>query len=93
MGTLVVMKTLPLSDAKARLSRVVDDVARRDERITITRNGTPAAVMLSAEDYESLNATIEILSDPDFAADVRRGLRSLKQGKGHTLEQVFGRNK
>jgi prevent-host-death family protein len=87
------MKTLPLSDAKAKLSRVVDDVARRDERITITRNGTPAAVILSAEDYESLNATIEILSDPEFAAAVRRGLNSLNQGKGHTLEQVFGRTK
>lgn len=85
------MKTLSLSDAKARLSRVVDDVARRDERISITRNGTPAAVMLSADDYESLNATLEILSDPEFAADVRRGLRSLKRGKGYTIEQVFGR--
>lgn len=87
------MRTVPLSDAKARLSRVVDDIVRRDERITITRNGTPAAVMLSAEEYESLNATLEILSDPEFAADVRRGLRSLKRGKGHTLEQVFGRKK
>jgi prevent-host-death family protein len=84
---------MPLSDAKAKLSRVVDDIARRDERVTITRNGTPAAVMLSAEDYESLNATVEILSDPDFANDVRRGLKSLKQGKSHTLEQVFGRTK
>lgn len=85
------MRTLPLSEAKAKLSRVVDDVARRDERITITRNGTPAAVMLSADEYESLNATLEILGDSEFAADVRRGLRSLKRGKGRTLEQVFGR--
>ena len=87
------MKTLPLSDAKAKLSRIVDDVVRRDERVTITRNGTPAAVMLSAEDYESLNATLEILSDPEFAADVRRGRRSLKRGKGLTFAQVFGPDK
>jgi len=87
------VKTLPLSDAKARLSRVVNDVVRRDERITITKNGTPAAVMLSAEDYESLNATLEILSDPEFAADVRRGIGSLKRGRGQTLDQVFGRTK
>lgn len=84
---------MPLSDAKAKLSQVVDDVARRDERITITKNGTPAAVMLSAEDYESLNATLEILSDREFASDVRRGLRSLKRSKGYTLDQVFGPKK
>lgn len=85
------MRTLPLSDAKAKLSRVVDDIVRRDERVTITKNGTPAAVILSAEDYESLNATLEILSDPEFAADVRRGLQSLKRGKGLRLPQVFGK--
>ncbi len=84
------MRTLPLSDAKAKLSRIVDDVVRRDERVTITRNGTPAAVMLSAEDYESLNATLEILSDPEFAADVRRGRRRLKRGEGLTFAEVFG---
>ena len=85
------MKTMPLSDAKAKLSKLVDDVARRDERVTITRNGTPAAVVLSAEDYESLNATLEILSDPDFASEVRRGLKSLDRGKSYSLDQVFGK--
>ncbi len=84
---------MPLSDAKAKLSKVVDDVARRDERVTITRNGTPAAVVLSAEDYESLNATLEILSDREFASDVRRGLKSINLGRGYSLDQVFGPQK
>ncbi len=84
------MKSLSLSDAKARLSRLVDDVSRRDERVTITRNGRPAAVLVSPDEYESWQATLEILSDREFARDVRRGLRGLRRAKTYTLDDLFG---
>ena len=57
------MRTLPLSEVKARLSEIADEVDRTHERVHVTRNGREYVVLLSAEDLESLEATIELLSD------------------------------
>jgi antitoxin YefM len=86
------MKTLPLAEAKAKLSKLVSDVERRDERVTITRHGRPVAVMLSQADVDGLEATIEIMSDPEFYAEVLRGKRLLESGRAtlYTEEAVFG---
>lgn len=86
------MKTLPLAEAKAKLSRLVSDVERRDERVTITRHGKPVAIMLSQTDVDGLEATIEIMSDPEFYAEVLRGKRLLESGRAklYSEEAVFG---
>ena len=86
------MKTLPLAEAKAKLSKLVRDVERRDERVTITRHGRPVAMMLSQTDVDGLEATIEIMSDPEFYAEVLRGKRLLESGRArlYTEEAVFG---
>ncbi len=84
------MKTLPLAEAKATLSRLVDRVAKTDEEILITRNGRPVAVLVSPDEYEGWKETQAIRSDPDFMADIRRGLRDLKKGgKIYTLEELI----
>ena len=57
------MSTLPLSEVKARLSEIADEVDRTHERVHVTRNGREYVVLLSAEDLESLEATIELLQD------------------------------
>ncbi len=57
------MTTLPLSEVKARLSEIADEVDRTHERVHVTRNGREYVVLLSAQDLESLEATIELLSD------------------------------
>jgi prevent-host-death family protein len=57
------MSTLPLSEVKARLSEIADEVDRTHERVHVTRNGRNYVVLLSAEDLESLEATIELLRD------------------------------
>jgi prevent-host-death family protein len=57
------MRTLPLSEVKARLSEIADAVNRTHERVHVTRNGREYVVLLSAQDLESLEATIELLSD------------------------------
>ncbi len=62
---------LPLADVKNRLSEVVDRVQREHGRVVITKHGRPAAVVLSVEDLESLEETLEILSDPMVLADIR----------------------
>lgn len=84
------MKTLPLSDAKNRLSRVVEDVNERDERVMITRNGRPAAVVVSPEEFESWQATIDILSDPDLVAQLQRSKKAMRRAKTYTIEELFG---
>jgi len=84
------VKTLPLSEVKAKLSELVDQVEDRDERIVITRKGRPAAVLVSQDDLDSWQETLEIMSDPEFAADIRRGVAQIKRGQTVGYEDVFG---
>ena len=58
------MKTTSLADARANLSRYVEDVVSTHERVTITRNGSPAVVLISAEDLEALQETLYWASEP-----------------------------
>lgn len=86
------MKTLPLSEAKARLNRIVLDVASRDEQVTITRKGRPAAVLVNPDYLDGLQETIEILSDPRLSDRVRQALRRIRarRAKWYTVAEVFG---
>ena len=85
------MKTLPLSEVKTRLSQLIDQIASRDEVITITRNGRPAAVLVSPDEFESWKETVAIRSDTELMKEIRRGLRGLKRTrKLYTLEELFG---
>ena len=65
------MSTLPLSEVKARLSEIADEVDRTHERVHVTRNGREYVVLLSAEDLESLEATIELLRDDEAMERIR----------------------
>lgn len=82
------METLPLADVKNRLSEVVDRVASQNDRVTITRNGRPAAVLVSPGDLESLEETLAILSNPKELAALRRGLADLDAGRTITLKKL-----
>ena len=79
------METLPLADVKNRLSEVVDRVASQNDRVTITRNGRPAAVLMSPDDLESLEETLSVLSNPRELARLRRGLADLDAGRAVSL--------
>ena len=84
------MKTLSLSEVKAKLSELVNEVESRDERIVITRKGRPAAVLVSQDDLDSWQETLEITSDRALMTELRRGIRQIKRGKTVTYEEVFG---
>ena len=79
------MKSLPLSEVKTHLSRLVDDVGNGDERVMITKHGRPAALLVSVDDMEGLEETLEIMSDHEFMEDVRRGIRELESGKARMI--------
>lgn len=63
------MKSLPLAEVKNAFSAVIDEVTTTHERVTVTRNGRPAAVLVSVEDLEALEETVAVLTD---SATVRR---------------------
>jgi antitoxin YefM len=84
------MKVLPLSEVKSKLSELVDVVERRDESITITRNGKPVAIIVSKDEYEGWHETIQILRDPEFLSEIRDGIRKLaRTRKRYTVDKLF----
>ena len=84
------MKTVPLAEAKAKLSRLIDEIDKRDEEVTITRNGKVAAVMISPDQFDSWKETLAIQSDPALMEEVRRGIAKLRQArKSYAIEELF----
>jgi prevent-host-death family protein len=88
---VILMKTLSLSEAKMKLSGLIEAVSAADEEIVITKNGAPAAVLISPEEFESLKETIAVRSDAALMEEIRKGLKSLKEKKAnlYTLEELF----
>lgn len=76
-----------LADVKNRLSEFVDRIERAHGRVIITKHGHPAAVIMSLEDLESLEATLEILSDPQLMAEVREAKADIVRGKSKRLSK------
>lgn len=82
------MTTVPLSEAKARLSEIADEVDRTHDRVQITRNGRDYVVLIAAEDLESMEATIELLSDPAAVARVREADAALARGETTSADEM-----
>jgi antitoxin YefM len=92
MTTIVVMSTdiLPLRDVKARFSEVVDEVYRTHQRVTVTRKGRPVVVLVSPDDLESLEATLEVLMNPDLMRQIRESREAIDRGEpGIPVEDVI----
>ena len=70
-ATIVVMSVEPLRRVRDHFSDVIERVEREHERVTVTRNGRAAAVIVSPEDLAELEETLAVLSDPDALADIR----------------------
>jgi prevent-host-death family protein len=85
------MRTLSLSEAKMKLSGLVQAVGDTDEEFVITKNGAPAAVLISPGEFESLKETIAVRNDAALTAEIRKGLRSLKEREArlYTLDELF----
>jgi len=86
------MKTLSLSEAKMKLSRLVETVSATDEAVVITKNGAPAAVLVSPDEFESWKETIAIRTDVPLMQEIKKGLRALKSKKArlYTLHELIG---
>jgi antitoxin YefM len=82
------MTTLPLADARARLSELIVDAQTTHERFEITRNGRPAAVLVAADDYEAMKETIAVLADGDLMLAIQEGLAHLHTGDALTEDEL-----
>ena len=78
-------RSLPLADARKDFSGIVDEVVNTHERVVVTRHGEPAVMLVSVDDFEALEETLDILGDKRLLADIQRSLASTRRYK---LEQA-----
>ena len=84
------METLSLSEAKMKLSELIEKVQSTDAEVIITKNGRPAAVLVSPDEFEGWRETITIKSDGDLMAEIKEGISALKKKpRVYTLEELF----
>lgn len=82
---------LPLATVKDRLSEMVDRVNREHDRVVVTRNGVPAAVLVSVDELEALEETLEIMSDPEAMAAIQEAGRELDESGGEVITEAEAR--
>lgn len=82
------MRTVPLDEAKDRLPELVNQVQSSHERVTITRNGDPAVVMMAADDLESLEETLFWLSRRGIREDLAEAQKEIAEGRTLSAEQL-----
>jgi antitoxin YefM len=86
---MVMPETMSLAAVKARFSELVDRVERQHDRVIVTRNGRPAAVLISPDDLESLEETLAVMSDRSLAAQIRESEKAAAAGEiGVELDEL-----
>jgi prevent-host-death family protein len=88
MTIIPVMATMPLADVKAHLSAVLDEVRDTHERVVITRNGRPEAVILAVSDLEALEETLALLATPGAVEEIRQAEADIAAGKGIDADEL-----
>ena len=85
------MSTISVSEAKMKLSALVDAVKKTDEEVVITKNGRPVAVLVSPDEFESWRETMKVRFDADLMQEIKNGLASMKTGSAslYTLEELL----
>ena len=78
---MVMPEVLSLAAVKARFSELVDRVARQQDRVVVTRNGRPAAVLISPEDLDSLEETLAVMSDPELMRQLQESEDAKRRGE------------
>lgn len=87
-ANIMYVTTLPVADARAQLSRLIDEATATHERFEITRNGHRAAVLLSADDYDTLQDAIAVLSDAELLRAHHEGQAAIAAGDYLDADQL-----
>jgi len=83
-----VARTVPFTEARASLSELLDELQAIQDHVVITRNGKPVAVLMSIDEWESWEETIEVLSDEELLEDLRKSDEDVKAGRLHDWDEV-----
>ncbi len=86
--TYAMAKTVPFTEARATLSDLLDEVQASRDHVVITRNGHPVALLMSLDEYESLQETIDVLSDEDTLEALRESEEDVKAGRTYSWDEV-----
>ena len=81
-------KILPITKAREELTTLVNNAQKKLDEYIITVNGSPAAVLMSAAEYESWKETNEILADPQLMAAIKEGEEDIKAGRVYDWDEV-----
>ncbi|HBL52139.1 MAG: hypothetical protein A3D24_05030 [Candidatus Blackburnbacteria bacterium RIFCSPHIGHO2_02_FULL_39_13] len=81
-------KTLPITKARENLATLVEKASKQLDEYIITVNGSPAAILMSVEEYESWKETMEIMADPGLMKAIKQGEKDFKEGKFVTFEEL-----
>ena len=84
------VKTIAVSEARQNLPELVSRMRTLLDRVVITRNGKPEAVMMAFEEYESWVEALELMSRPETVRGIREGFADLSAGRARSFEDVFG---
>lgn len=82
-------KTLPATKVRQQFFRLVEEAEKPGHSITITVAGEPKVVMMSAEDFEGWQETLEIMADKKLMQDIKKALQEIKKGKVHSEAEVL----
>lgn len=82
------MHTASLASVKAHFSAFVDEIVRTHEQVTVTRNGEPAVIVLSVDEYESMRETLELLADPDARQRLETARAEVARGEYTTRDEM-----
>jgi prevent-host-death family protein len=80
--------TLPLAEVKKRLSEMVDRVEHHHERVVVTKRGRPAAVLVSLDDLESLEQTLDVLSTPGALDEIQTAQHEIDTGQSVSADEL-----
>lgn len=87
----MVDRFVTVTEAKNKLLDLIRSLKTCQDVVAITRDGIPAAILLSMDQYEGLMETLEILADEKSIRSLRRSLKQAQSGKWKDHETVFGR--
>jgi antitoxin YefM len=88
MYTRFMARTVPVRELRSNLSSLLDQVSDRRDHVLVTRNGTPAAALIPIDEYEALEETAEILSDPGAIQALEAGLAEIARDETVTLAEL-----
>ncbi len=81
--------TIPFSEVKTRLSEIADRVEHQRDRILVTRHGRPSFVLMSPDELESIEETLDIMSDPELVESLRTSMQEAAEGKHLPFPNLF----